>query len=85
MGLTEKQDPKELIEYEFDRYIVKKSNFNSKQLEFLLILKKVFAERKKIELADLAKPPLANERPLDLFKIDELKRVIQLCNHIKMK
>lgn len=85
MGLTEKQDPKELIEYEFDQYIIKQSGYNSKQLEFLLILKKVFAERKKIELADLAKPPLANERPLDLFKIDELKLVIQKCNRIKMK
>ncbi len=85
MGLTEKQDPKELIEYEFDQYIVKNSDYSSNQLEFLLILKKVFAERKKIELADLAKPPLSNERPLDLFKIDELKRVIQMCNLIKMK
>lgn len=85
MGLTEKQDPKELIEYEFDQYIVKKNEYNSKQLEFLLILKKVFAERKRIELADLAKPPLSNERPLDLFKIDELKLVIQKCNQIKMK
>lgn len=85
MGLTERQDPKELIEYEFDQYIVKQNSYNSKQLEFLLILKKVFAERKRIELADLAKPPLSNERPLDLFKIDELKLVIQKCNKIKMK
>ena len=85
MGLTEKQDPKELIEYEFDQYIVKQNSYNSRQLEFLLILKKVFSERKRIELADLAKPPLSNERPLDLFKIDELKLVIQKCNQLKMK
>jgi type I restriction enzyme R subunit len=85
MGLSEKQDPKELIEYEFDQYIIKGTRLSSKQLEFLLILKKVFADRKKIELADLAKPPLSNERPLDIFKIEELKLVIQKCNQIKMK
>ncbi len=85
MGLTEKEDPKELIEYEFDQYIVKQTKYSSKQLEFLLILKKIFADRKRIVLADLSKPPLSNERPLDLFKIDELKLVIQKCNQIKMK
>jgi type I restriction enzyme R subunit len=85
MGLSEKQDPKELIEYEFDRYFLKETQYNSKQLEFLLILKKVFSDRKKIELADLAKPPLSNEHPLDLFKIEDLKLVIRKCNEIRMK
>lgn len=85
MGLSEKYDPKELIEYEFDRYIIKGSAFNSKQLEFLLVLKKVFANRKRIALADLAKPPLSNEHPLDFFKIEELKLVIEKCHQIKMK
>jgi len=85
IGLTHRYDPKELIEYEFDRYIVDKTKYNSKQLDFLLVLKKVFAQRKRIELSDLAKPPLSNEHPLDLFQIGNLKLIIEKCNTIKMR
>jgi type I restriction enzyme R subunit len=85
MGLTEKHDPKELIEYEFDQYILAKTEYNSRQLAFLAVLKKVFANRKRIELPDLANPPLSNEHPLDYFRIEELKLVIEKCNKIKMK
>jgi len=85
MGLTEKYDPKELIEYEFDQYILAKTEYNSKQLAFLAVLKKVFANRKRMELPDLANPPLSNEHPLDYFPIAELKLIIDKCNRIKMK
>ncbi|HKZ93676.1 MAG TPA: DEAD/DEAH box helicase family protein [Candidatus Bathyarchaeia archaeon] len=85
MGLTEKSDPKELIEYEFDQYVLAKTEYNSKQLAFLAVLKKVFANRKRIGLPDLANPPLSNERPLDFFKIEELKLIIEKCNRIKMR
>ena len=85
IGLENKYDPKELIEYEFDQYILAKTEYNSKQLGFLLVLKKVFANRKRIELSDLANPPLSNEHPLDFFQIGDLKLIIEKCNKIKMK
>jgi len=85
IGLENKYDPKELIEYEFDQYILAKTEYNSKQLGFLLVLKKVFAKRKRIELSDLANPPLSNEHPLDFFQIGDLKLIIKKCNKIKMK
>ena len=85
MGLTEKYDPKELIEYEFDKHINESQIYNSKQLSFLFVLKKVFADRKAIKLSDFANPPLSNEHPLDYFKIDDLKLIIKMCNEIKMK
>lgn len=85
MGLTEKYDPKELIEYEFDKHINESQTYNSKQLSFLFVLKKVFADRKTIKLSDFANPPLSNEHPLDYFKIDDLKLIIEKCNEIIMK
>ena len=85
VGFENKYDPKELIEYEFDQYILAKTEYNSKQLGFLLVLKKVFAKRKRIELSDLANPPLSNEHPLDFFQIGDLKLIIKKCNKIKMK
>lgn len=85
IGLTHKYDPRELIEYEFDRYIIKETKYTSKQLGFLLVLKKVFANRKRIELSDLAKPPLSNEHPLDYFHIEDLKSIIKKCNKIVMR
>jgi type I restriction enzyme R subunit len=85
IGLTYEYDPKELIERRFDEYITNNTEYNSKQLEFLRLLKKVFAERKHIEIRDLANPPLSEEHPLDYFQIDDLKAIIKKCNEIKMK
>ncbi len=85
IGLSFEYDPKIMIERRFDEFILEKSHYSSKQLEFLRLLKKVFAERKHIEIIDLANPPLANEHPLDYFQIDDLKIIIKKCNEIKMK
>jgi len=85
IGLSYSEDPKELIEKRVDEFIIEKNHYNSKQLEFLRLLKKVFSERKCIELKDLAKPPLSEVHPLDYFQIDELKLIIEQCNQIKMK
>lgn len=84
MGLMHEYDPKELIERKFDEYIIANTEYNSRQLEFLRLLKKIFAERKHIEITDLGKPPLSEEHPLDYFKIEELKEIIKKCNEIKM-
>ena len=84
IGLTHEYDPKEMIEKRFDKYIVEKSDYTSKQLEFLHLLKKVFSDRKHIEITDFGKPPLSEEHPLDYFQIDDLKVIIKKCNEIKM-
>jgi type I restriction enzyme R subunit len=85
IGLTHEYDPKVLIEKEFDEYIIKKNHYNSKQLEFLELLKKVFANKKHIELIDFSKPPLSNENPLDKFQFEELEAIVCKCNNIKLK
>lgn len=84
MGLTQNNNPIVLIELKFDEFIIKNSNYSSKQLEFLELLKKVFASRKYIELSDLAKEPLSAERPLDYFQMGELKGIIEKCSAIKV-
>ena len=86
IGLTEEYDPKVLIEREFDSYILgKNQHYNSQQIEFLQLLKKVFADRKRIALEDFAKDPLKEERPLEKFQISELKAIVAKCNKIKIK
>ena len=84
IGLTDESDPKELIELRFDEYLIANSRYNSRQLDYLLLLKKVFVERKRIELQDLAKSPLAEEHPLDYFTMEQLTMVVQKCNDIKI-
>jgi len=84
IGLSREKDPKELIEERFDKYIISDHDYNSRQLEFLLLLKKVFADRKHIEIEDFANSPLADEHPLDYFTFDELKALVDKCNQIKM-
>lgn len=86
IGLSQEYDPKELIEREFDKHIIDSSHkYNSEQLKFLQVLKKVFARTKRLELKDFTVPPLANERPLDKFQTSELQSIVVRCNKIKMK
>jgi type I restriction enzyme R subunit len=86
LGLKQEYDPQVLIEREFDAHIIGKSqNYNSEQIKFLQILKKVFARTKHIELKDFTVPPLSNERPLDKFQTSELQEIVIRCNKIKMK
>jgi len=86
IGLTHEYDPRVLIEREFDKHVMDHINYNSKQIEFLQMLKKVFANRKYIELKDFAKEPFKDENPVELFNgIDELKKMVVLCQEIRMK
>ena len=86
LGLKQEYDPQVLIEMEFDKHIIEKNqNYNSEQIKFLQILKKVFARTKSIELKDFTVPPLSNERPLDKFQTSELEKIVLECNKIKMK
>ena len=84
IGITHEYDPKVLIERRFDEYIIESNVYNSRQLEFLNLLKKVFAERKHIQIPDLGIQPLADEHPLDYFNYDELENIVDLCNEIKI-
>ncbi|MEW6655207.1 MAG: type I restriction-modification enzyme R subunit C-terminal domain-containing protein, partial [Bacteroidota bacterium] len=84
IGLSREKDPKELIEERFDKYIISGHHYNSRQMDFLLLLKKVFAERKHIEIEDFTVSPLADENPLYIFEPDELRVLVDKCNQIKM-
>ncbi|CAG0978410.1 MAG: DEAD/DEAH box helicase family protein [Candidatus Methanoperedens sp.] len=84
IGLTNDNNPRQLIELKFDEFIIKNNNYNSKQLEFLEVLKKVFADRKYIELSDMAELPLSAERPLDYFQMADLKSIVAKCDAIKV-
>ncbi len=86
LGLKQDYDPQELIEKEFDKHIIEKNqHYNSEQIKFLNVLKKVFSRTKHIELKDFTVPPLSNERPLDKFQTSELQKIVLECNKIKMK
>ncbi len=86
IGLTKEYDPKVMIEREFDNFIIENSHkYNSEQLEFLSLLKKVFAERKHIEKKDFASHPLTEERPLDKFSEKQIEEIIVKCGKIKFR
>lgn len=86
LGLKQEYDPHVLIEREFDKHIlVKSQHYNSEQIKFLQILKKVFVRTKHIDLKDFTVPPLSNERPLDKFQTSELQKIVVECNRIKMR
>lgn len=86
LGLTHDYDPQDLIEKEFEKYIIERNqHYTSEQIKFLQVLKKIFSRTKHIELKDFTVPPLSNERPLDKFQASELEKIVVECNRIKMK
>ena len=86
LGLKQEYNPQVLIEREFDAHVIRGSHhYNSEQIKFLQVLKKVFARTKHIELKDFTVPPLSNERPLDKFQTSELQKIVIECNNIRMK
>ncbi len=82
IGLSDDRNPREIIEQKFDEFIIDTHNYNSRQIEFLILLKKVLAERKYLEKRDLASEPFVEERPWDLFQEEELTRIIQECQEL---
>ena len=86
MGMTHDYDPQEMIEREFDKHVIESNkNYNSSQIEFLQLLKKIFARTKTVEIKDFTVPPLSNERPLDKFHMSELQKIVVKCSKIPMK
>jgi type I restriction enzyme R subunit len=82
--IKREDNPRTMIEKRFDDFIVENVYYTSRQLEFLMLLKMVFAERKHIEMKDLGGPPFAEENPLDLFRYEELEGIVEKCNSIRM-
>ncbi len=76
-------DPQITIKKQFDDFIIKSGNYNAKQLEYLQILKEVFAQRKRIDLPDFAEDPLKGAYP-KLFDLTALQDIVYKCKTIKM-
>jgi len=85
IGLTQEYDPKELIEREFDKQIIEVNHYNDRQIDFLRLLKKFFADRKHVELKDFAEDPLGELNPSDRFSYEQLKTIKKRCDKIRMK
>lgn len=79
-------DPEEMIRWEFDKHVASKNeHYNSEQLKFLRFLREIFVRTKHIELKSFAEHPLTEERPLDLFNTEQLKKIVIKCNELKWK
>ena len=79
-------DPKEMIKWEFDKFVADKNqHYNAEQLKFLRLLEQVFIRSKHIELKNFAEHPLEDARPLDIFTKEQLEAIIQRCNRLKWK
>lgn len=85
MGMQSTYDPRERIERQFDQYIVKSSHYNSRQLEFLNLLKKVFVQHKQLSIEDFGRPPLSEQRPVDLFGFEQLEVIVKNSKKIKFR
>ncbi len=82
IGLTKEEDPKVLIEERFDEFIIRAREYNSKQLDFLISLKKVFAVKKHLEMPDFGHSPISDWNPLDKFTLTEIEEIVERCDKI---
>ncbi|MDO9537896.1 MAG: hypothetical protein Q7J68_06220, partial [Thermoplasmata archaeon] len=73
---------KALIEERFDEFIIKAKAYNSKQLDFLLSLKKVFADKKHLQMPDFGHEPISDWNPLDIFTLTEIEEIVEKSHDI---
>lgn len=71
------------IEDEFDKKIID-HKYNIEQKEFLLLLKKVFAQRKFIDKKDFGEEPLASSYPLHKFSKTEIETLCEDCSKLNI-
>lgn len=84
VGLSKEGDPRTIIEERFDEFIIRAKEYNSRQLDFLIKLKKVFAERKHIEFQDFGESPVSDWNPLDIFTKTDIEEIVEKCEQIKV-
>jgi len=84
LGQADEENPRRQIEQRFDEHIIDTKDYNPRQIEFLLLLKKVFAERKYVEKPDFANEPLGEEHPLDIFSMEQIETIITECGEIQV-
>ncbi len=84
VGLSREDDPKAVIEERFDEFIIRAKEYDSRQLDFLIKLKKVFAERKHIEFQDFGESPVADWNPLDIFTKTDIEEIVEKCEQIRV-
>jgi type I site-specific restriction endonuclease len=65
--------------------MIARSDLNADQIRFLITLKNVFIQKKHIEMVDLYEAPFTNigKAPKPLFKEDELKELVVMCNRVE--
>jgi type I restriction enzyme R subunit len=79
-------DPEEEIKRQFDNLIiVKNKEYNADQISFLRVLASFFAINKHLEKKDLVSYPMADERPLEKFKPEQLDAIIKQAEKIKIR
>lgn len=85
LGLYSFPEPQKLIEEAFKTYMIERSDLNADQIRFLITLKTVFLQKRHIELTDFYEAPFTNigKAPRPLFREEELKEMVVLCNHIE--
>jgi type I restriction enzyme R subunit len=83
LEISDLPDPEEEIKRQFDNLIiVKNKEYNGDQINFLRVLASFFAMNKHLEKKDLVSYPIADERPLEKFKPEQLDVIIRQAEKI---
>ncbi|MCH8519867.1 MAG: DEAD/DEAH box helicase family protein [Nanoarchaeota archaeon] len=83
IGESPKYSSKEEMGRAFNEFIIENSHYSQQQLEFLELLKKVFMDRKVIELKDLSREPFKDET--HVFNFPELVAVVDKINELRWR
>ncbi|MBI2971765.1 MAG: DEAD/DEAH box helicase family protein [Candidatus Aenigmarchaeota archaeon] len=86
LDLKDLPDPEYTIKQEFETLIMEKNkDYNVEQIRFLRMLASFFAINKHLERKDFTSYPLADERPLEKFSREQLQKIIEAAEKIKIR
>lgn len=86
LDLHDLPDPELMIKQEFEKKIIlENKHLNSEQIKFLRMLAGFFAMHKVLNKKDLVNHPLAEENPLSKFSSEELGKILERVEGIRMR
>lgn len=86
LGLYQFPSPERKIEEAFKTFMIEKNYLNADQVNFLRTVESVFERKHHVDYSDLFEPPFTSfgpKAPVPLFRDDDLKQVIGLCNQLE--
>lgn len=84
LGVSFEISPAKVMRNQFRKEVFGDGYRTTQQQNVLEIAESVFIQKKSLVIGDFGQMPISQERPLEVFKPEELQDIVEKCSKIKM-